>query len=87
MEKCTFCVQRIRNAEQQAKISGKTLQDGEILTACQQTCPTGAIVFGDLNDKNSHVRKLMENTRRYQLLHELNTKPAVIYLKKISVQV
>lgn len=83
MEKCTFCVQRIRNAEEKAKLANRPLQDGEIMTACQQTCPTGAIIFGDLKDPESKVRKRTEDQRRYQLLKELNTKPAVMYLKKI----
>ncbi len=83
MEKCTFCVQRIRNAEQQAKIEGRELRDGEIIPACQQTCPTEAIVFGDIMDEKSRVYGLMQDDRRYQVLKELNTKPAVVYLKKI----
>jgi anaerobic selenocysteine-containing dehydrogenase/Fe-S-cluster-containing dehydrogenase component len=87
MEKCTFCIQRIRNAEDKAKIENRKVEDGEIVTACQQTCPTGAIVFGDINNENSKVKKLMNHDRRYQLLRELNTKPAVIYLKKINVKV
>ncbi len=85
MEKCTFCIQRIRNTEDKAKIEDRPVEDGEIVTACQQTCPTNAIVFGDLNDENSRVRKLMDHERRYQLLRELNTKPAVVYLKKINI--
>lgn len=84
MEKCTFCVQRIRNKQHQAKTEHRELQDGEIVPACAQTCPANAIVFGDLMDENSAVRKLANNDRSYQLLHELNTKPAVIYLKKID---
>lgn len=85
MEKCTFCIQRIKNAEQKAKIENRQIKDGEIMTACQQTCPANAIIFGDISDERSEVRRLMEDRRRYQLLHELNTKPAVIYLKKISI--
>lgn len=85
MEKCTFCIQRIRNVEEKAKIEKRGIGDGEIVTACQQTCPTSAIVFGDINDGNSAVAKLMQSERRYQLLRELNTKPAVVYLKKINV--
>jgi molybdopterin-containing oxidoreductase family iron-sulfur binding subunit len=83
MEKCTFCVQRIRNAEYSAKKEKRKLKEGDIVPACAQTCPTNAIVFGDLLDENSLVSKLFNHERRYQLLHELNTKPAVIYLKKI----
>ncbi len=87
MEKCTFCVQRIRNVEEKAKVEGRSVAEGEIVTACQQTCPTSAIVFGDLNDEHSAVSKLTNSERRYQLLRELNTKPAVVYLKKINITV
>lgn len=86
MEKCTFCVQRIKSVEQKAKIEDRPVRDQEVQPACVQTCPTDAIVFGDLHDKNSRVRKLYEDRRRYQLLAELNTKPAVIYLKKINIK-
>ncbi len=85
MEKCTFCVQRIRNKEYNAKTENRSLLDGEIVPACAQTCPTEAIVFGDLMDENSKVRKLIRNDRKYQLLNELNTKTAVVYLKKITI--
>ncbi len=85
MEKCTFCVQRIRNKEYQAKTGNRKLEDGEIVPACAQTCPSEAIVFGDLLDENSKVRKLIESKRKYQLLNELNTKTAVVYLKKITI--
>ncbi len=85
MEKCTFCVQRIRNKEYHAKTENRELKDGEIVPACAQTCPTEAIVFGDLMDKNSKVRRLIEDKRKYQLLNELNTKTAVVYLKKVTV--
>jgi molybdopterin-containing oxidoreductase family iron-sulfur binding subunit len=83
MEKCTFCVQRIRNAEYAALKNNRVLQDGDIVPACAQTCPAGAIVFGDLLDPRSRVSIMFEHERRYQLLHTLNTKPAVVYLKKI----
>lgn len=86
MEKCTFCVQRIRSVQQTAKKENRAIRDQEIQPACVQTCPTDAIVFGDLHDKNSRVRQLYEDRRRYQLLDELNTKPAVIYLKKIRIK-
>ena len=85
MEKCTFCVQRIRNKQYHAKTENRELKDGEIVPACAQTCPANAIVFGDLMDENSKVRKLIEDKRKYQLLNELNTKTAVVYLKKISI--
>ncbi|MBW2148474.1 MAG: hypothetical protein JRI22_15780, partial [Deltaproteobacteria bacterium] len=62
---------------------GREISDGEITTACAQTCPTQAIVFGNLLDEESRVFKLMNNPRAYQALRELNTRPAVIYLKKV----
>jgi anaerobic selenocysteine-containing dehydrogenase/Fe-S-cluster-containing dehydrogenase component len=84
MEKCTFCVQRIKDATLRAKREGRDVRDGEIQTACAQSCPTRAIVFGDLLDKESAVSKLArKEPRRYQLLGELNTKPAVTYLRRI----
>ncbi|MDH5549575.1 MAG: molybdopterin-dependent oxidoreductase [Gemmatimonadota bacterium] len=84
MEKCTFCVQRIRDKQNQAKLEDRDrLADGEVLTACQQTCPSDAIVFGDLNDPNSRVSALARETRGYHALGELNTRPAVTYLKKV----
>lgn len=86
MEKCTFCIQRIREAEIVAKREGRPVADGEVAPACAQTCPTQAFTFGDLKDVNSRVRKLVDtDPRAYQVLAELNTKPAVIYLKKLTV--
>jgi molybdopterin-containing oxidoreductase family iron-sulfur binding subunit len=81
MEKCTFCVQRIQEAKIQSKASGRPIQDGDVQTACQQSCPARAIEFGDLNDANSRVAKLMRSGRRYRVLEELNVRPAVSYLK------
>jgi molybdopterin-containing oxidoreductase family iron-sulfur binding subunit len=76
MEKCTYCVQRIEEKKIQAKREGRrTLKDGEIRTACQQVCPAGAIVFGDINDPASRVAALRKHGRGYRLLEELNTKP------------
>ena len=84
MEKCTFCVQRIREARQRAQVEGRSLADGEIVPACVQTCPTGVFTFGDLMHPQSKVSRILRSEpRRYQVLHELNTKPAIIYLKKI----
>jgi len=83
MEKCTFCVQRIQRVKIHAKNDKRALEDGEIKTACQQTCPTGAIVFGDLNDKDSQVAKLHAQSRSYALLEELNNRPRVQYLARI----
>ncbi len=83
MEKCTYCVQRIRETEIIAEREERTINDGEILTACQQTCPTKAIVFGDINDLNSDVRKLKAQTRQFGLLRELNTRPRTTYLARL----
>jgi Fe-S-cluster-containing dehydrogenase component len=83
MEKCTFCVQRILSAERRAAVDGRPLRDGEIQPACVQSCPTRTYVFGDLMQPDAQVSKLFDHPRRYQLLKELNTKPAVIYLKRI----
>ncbi|HKI90630.1 MAG TPA: hypothetical protein VKA38_16505, partial [Draconibacterium sp.] len=83
IEKCSFCVQRIQEKKLTAKLEGRPLEDGELQTACQQTCPTNAIVFGDLNDPNSKVSKLMKSQRNYHLLEELHTLPSVGYLTKI----
>jgi Fe-S-cluster-containing dehydrogenase component len=86
MEKCTFCVQRIRQAEYRAVREKRPVRDGEITPACAQTCPTRAFTFGDLLDPNSRVSQLTRNDpRRYHLLEELNTKPAVTFLRRIDV--
>jgi molybdopterin-containing oxidoreductase family iron-sulfur binding subunit len=84
MEKCTFCVQRILETKGNARDEGRPLRDGEVTTACQQTCPTQAIVFGDLLDPDSEVSKASRDGRRYWVLEELNTKPAITYRKKIG---
>lgn len=83
MEKCTFCVQRIRGTQHQARLEGREVQDGEIQTACQQTCPADAIVFGDLNDPNSRVSQRSHDERGYHVFEGLNTYPGVTYLKKV----
>src|SRR4051794_34395530 len=83
MEKCTFCVQRIHEVKNRARDEQRPMQDGELKTACQQTCPTDAIVFGDVNDPNSRVRSLFQQKHAYALLEELNTQPAVRYLARI----
>ncbi|MGH9486896.1 MAG: molybdopterin dinucleotide binding domain-containing protein [Terriglobales bacterium] len=82
MEKCTFCVQRIELVELDARTNHTRIQDGDIQTACQQTCPTGAIVFGDLVDPTSQVSRLTARPRSYGMFAEENTYPACHYLKK-----
>jgi len=84
MEKCTYCVQRIHRATIAKRGQGEDVTDGDIITACQQACPTQAIVFGDLNDPESKVSKLHKNQRSYGVLsEELNTRPRTKYLAKI----
>ena len=83
MEKCSFCIQRIKVAHGVAKNEQREIKDGEVVPACVQTCPTGALTFGNLMDVNSRVRMLTQDTRAYQAMGYLNTKPAVIYLKKV----
>ena len=86
MEKCTFCVQRIRGAQNQARLEDRNVRDGDIVTACQQSCPSDAIVFGDLNDRRSRVYQLAGNPRGYHVLAGLNTKPAITYLARVVAQ-
>jgi len=86
MEKCTFCIQRIRQAEVRAKRENRGVRDGEIQPACGQSCPTEAILFGDLLDSSSAVsQRTRTDPRRYHLLEELSTKPAVTYLQRIRM--
>jgi Fe-S-cluster-containing dehydrogenase component/anaerobic selenocysteine-containing dehydrogenase len=83
MEKCTYCVQRIQSAKIRAKREYRELRDGEIATACQQSCPADAIVFGDVNDPNSRVTRSSRIDRRFGLLAELGTRPRTTYLGKV----
>jgi molybdopterin-containing oxidoreductase family iron-sulfur binding subunit len=83
MEKCSFCIQRVVQAKTIATSEGRLVRDGEFTTACAQTCPAGVLTFGNIKDPNSQVSRLVQNPRAYQVLYELNTKPGVIYLKKI----
>lgn len=99
MEKCSFCVQRIQTGKLTAKKERRPLKDGEVITACQAACATGAIVFGDMNDENSRISQLLEiskpverpygidkkigNPRAYRVLEEIGVKPNIYYLTKI----
>jgi molybdopterin-containing oxidoreductase family iron-sulfur binding subunit len=84
MEKCTYCVQRIQEKKIVAKADGRrALRDGEILTACQQTCPAEAITFGNINDPNSRVSQVKKSNRDYSMLAELNVRPRTSYLARI----
>jgi len=83
MEKCTYCTQRIAAVKINKRNQGEKIQDGDIVTACQQACPTQAIVFGDLNDPNSRVRRLQQHDRAYAVLAELNVRPRTKFLAKI----
>ena len=83
MEKCTFCVQRIRAAQNEARLEDRTVRDGEIVPACAQSCPSEAIVFGDLHDKTSRVARLAGDPRGYHVFEALNTKPGITYLARV----
>ncbi len=84
MEKCTMCLQRIVAAKALARDAGRQVKDGDMQTACQQTCPTRAITFGNLKDGAAQVSKLSRSPRSYHVLEELGTRPAVTYLKKVT---
>jgi anaerobic selenocysteine-containing dehydrogenase/Fe-S-cluster-containing dehydrogenase component len=88
MEKCTFCIQRIVNIEINAKIDQRPLRDGEIITACAQACPTKAISFGDMKDPASEMMKRRDanKNRVYRSLEQLNTQPAIVYLRNLYHQ-
>jgi molybdopterin-containing oxidoreductase family iron-sulfur binding subunit len=83
MEKCSYCVQRINGAKIEADKENREIRDGEIVTACQQACPTNAIVFGNINDRSSKVRKLKEQTRTYGVLADINTRPRTTYVAEV----
>ncbi len=90
MEKCTFCVQRIRRAERKiedregGRITDENLAENNLAPACVAACPTDALVFGDLNDGSSKVSKLKNDDRHYRLMEQLGTEPSLYYLKKID---
>jgi molybdopterin-containing oxidoreductase family iron-sulfur binding subunit len=84
MEKCTYCVQRIHKTTAEKRAGGGDVKDGDIITACQQACPTQAITFGNLMDENAAVTTQHKSPRAYALLdEELNTKPRTLYLAKL----
>ena len=83
MEKCSFCVQRIQEGKLNAKRERRALKDGDIRTACQEGCPSDAIVFGDMKDENSKIAKMLDHDRRYVVLEELNVKSRVSYMVKV----
>lgn len=83
MERCGFCVQRIQEGKLTAE-EGRALRDGDIKSACQTACPTGAIVFGDTNNKNSEIAKRFKNELNYIVLEEVNTRPSVQYTTKVT---
>ncbi len=87
MEKCTMCSHKIREAKYEAKMQGVSINDlDNASTACETACPANAIVFGDMNDKNSEVAKLKESPLNFGSLAELNTKPAVSYVSVVRNQ-
>jgi len=83
MEKCSYCVQRINAARIEAQKEQRLIRDGEVVTACQQACPTGAIIFGNINDASSQVAKMKATPLNYSLLAELNTQPRTTYLARL----
>jgi molybdopterin-containing oxidoreductase family iron-sulfur binding subunit len=83
MEKCTFCIQRIRAAQHEARLEDRALVDGDVVTACAQACPSDAIVFGNTRDPESRVSRLQGDQRGYHILEDLNVRPAITYLAKV----
>ncbi|MBI5915538.1 MAG: TAT-variant-translocated molybdopterin oxidoreductase [Bacteroidetes bacterium] len=84
MEKCSFCVQRIQEGKLTAKREGRALRDGDIKSACQTACPTGAITFGDTNDENSEIARRYKDELNYIVLEEVNTRPSVQYTSRVT---
>ncbi|MFT3773130.1 MAG: 4Fe-4S dicluster domain-containing protein [Minicystis sp.] len=84
MEKCTYCVQRIREVEIHARVQGRPIRPGEVVTACQQACPTDAIQFGSLRHRDTNMVKWREEPRSFEVLHDLGTRPRTIYLARIN---
>jgi molybdopterin-containing oxidoreductase family iron-sulfur binding subunit len=79
MEKCSYCIQRIEAVKIEADKNNRAIEDGDILTACQQACPTGAIVFGNLNDPKARVTQRKAEERDYRVLEDLNYRPRTSY--------
>ncbi len=84
MEKCSYCIQRVRKVNIQANLEDRSIRDGEVVTACQQACPANAITFGDISDPTSAIAAKKESDRRYELLEELSVKPRTSYLGRIQ---
>jgi molybdopterin-containing oxidoreductase family iron-sulfur binding subunit len=84
MEKCNYCIQRVNRARMDAEKEKRRVRDGEVVTACQQACPTEALVFGDLNDPSSRAARMRKEPLEYPLLAELNTRPRTTYLAKLT---
>jgi molybdopterin-containing oxidoreductase family iron-sulfur binding subunit len=83
MEKCTYCVQRINDARWHAEVENRVIRDGDVVTACQQVCPTNAITFGNIVDKNSEIYKSKAEPHNYGVLTDLNTYPRTTYLARL----
>jgi molybdopterin-containing oxidoreductase family iron-sulfur binding subunit len=84
MEKCSYCIQRIERVRIGARIHGEKVGGDQVVSACQQACPAEAITFGNLNDPTSRVARLQKDERRYDLLHELGTRPRTAYLARLK---
>ena len=84
MEKCSYCIHRIRHANIESNLEDRPIQEGEVQTACQQACPAQAITFGDINNPDSEVSRIRESNRRYEMLAQLNVKPRTSYLARIN---
>jgi molybdopterin-containing oxidoreductase family iron-sulfur binding subunit len=84
MEKCTYCVQRIRRSDHDALVERRAVRVGEVVTACQQACPTGAIQFGQLAEQGTALASMRRDPRRFNVLHDLGTRPRTQYLAKIT---
>ncbi|HTO72515.1 MAG TPA: hypothetical protein VMJ30_01795, partial [Gemmatimonadales bacterium] len=83
MEKCTFCIQRIRGAQNQARMEDRELADGDVITACAQACPSSAIVFGNVKDPGSRIAAAARDRRGYHVFEDINVRPSVTYLARV----